>query len=158
MSIFQLQDYWTISLSQHGEGNDDEYDLGCIAVGNFDNSSNGSDKIAVGSLKGILRVYNPSGGEYKLDDLLVEENLEKPILQLLCGRFIPSSLGTLGLAVLHPRSLAVYELGIVCIRIHHHHLHINLISQLKSHEIQFQKVQIRIKHRSIFLRNNLRSN
>jgi len=62
MSIFQLQDYWSVNLCQDG---DDEFDAGCVAIGNLDNAANGSDKIAVGSLNGVLRIFNPSKNEYK---------------------------------------------------------------------------------------------
>ena len=70
----------------------------------------GETKIVLGSFSGILRVYKPSIPEYNVADLILEEDLGAPILQLRLGKFF---LGTnqLGLAVLHPRKLAVYELA-----------------------------------------------
>ena len=44
-----------------------------------------------------------------VEDLLYEDNLNLPILQIALGRFLPSS-NELGIAVLHPRKLVVYEL------------------------------------------------
>jgi hypothetical protein len=41
--------------------------------------------------------------------LIHEEQLDSPILQVLIGKFIPSSPHLLGLAVLHPHQLTVYE-------------------------------------------------
>lgn len=81
-----------------------------MATGNIDNASSPiSDKIVIGSLKGNLRIYSPSKDEYKMDDLLFEDNLQFPILQLLIGRFIPNS-NLIALAILHPFKLTVYEL------------------------------------------------
>ena len=86
----------------------EEYDTGCMVVGNLDNASPASDKIAVGSQSGMLRIYNPTKPGYRVEDLMLEESLDAPILQLALGLFVPSS-DKLGLAVLHPRKLAVYE-------------------------------------------------
>lgn len=52
------------------------------------------------------RVSNPG----VVEDLVHEEQLDAPVLQLLLARLVPSSPGLLGLAVLHPRKLVVYEL------------------------------------------------
>ena len=87
---------------------DEEFDHGSMAVGNIDNAEPPSEKIAVGSQQGVLRIYSPSHPQFKVEDLILEEALDLPILQLLMGRFIPSS-NLLGLAVLHPKKLVVYE-------------------------------------------------
>ena len=104
MSVFQLQEWWSVKMSE-----DEEFDHGCMVVGNIDNSEPAAEKIAVGSLQGMLRIYAPTKPQFRVEDLILEESLGQPILQLLLGRFIPSST-TLGLAVLHPKKLAVYEL------------------------------------------------
>ena len=44
-----------------------------------------------------------------VEDLIHEEQLDSPILQVCIGKFVPSSPNMLGLAVLHPRHLTVYE-------------------------------------------------
>lgn len=63
-------------------------------------------KIVTGSLGGTLRVFLPAPGGFKIQHLLLEESMGKPILHLAIGRFAPST--TLqALAVLHPRELVV---------------------------------------------------
>ena len=104
MSVFQLQEWWGVKLSE-----EEEFDHGCMVLGNIDNAEPPSEKIAVGSLQGILRIYSPSHPQFKVEDLILEEVLNAPILQLLLGKFIPGS-NLLGLAVLHPKRLVVYEL------------------------------------------------
>lgn len=104
MSVFQLQEWWSVKMAE-----EEEFDHGCMAVGNIDNSEPPAEKIAVGSLQGMLRIYAPTKPQFKVEDLILEESLGQPILQLLLGRFIPST-NALGLAVLHPKKLAVYEL------------------------------------------------
>lgn len=88
----------------------EEFDFGCLCLGNIDNSVPPCEKIIVGSLEGIIRIYNPSKPQYRIEDLILEESLGHPILQLLAGRFIPST-ESVGLAVLHPRKLVVYEVS-----------------------------------------------
>jgi Bardet-Biedl syndrome 9 protein len=104
MSVFQLQEWWSVKMAE-----DEEFDHGCMVVGNIDNADPPTEKIAVGSMQGMLRIYAPSKPQFRVEDLILEESLGLPILQLLLGRFIPSST-TLGLAVLHPQKLVVYEL------------------------------------------------
>ena len=53
-------------------------------------------------------MYQPSKPGFRVEDLVLEESLNEPILQLLLGEFIPST-EILGVAVLHPKRLAVYE-------------------------------------------------
>ncbi len=103
MSVFQLQEWWSVKVAD-----DEEFDVSCFGVGNVDNATNRSNKIVIGSLKGILRIYYPSRPNFRIEDLVLEENLGKPILQILLGRFIPAT-ESIGIAVLHPRELVVYE-------------------------------------------------
>lgn len=46
------------------------------------------DKIVTGSLNGYIRVYHVHSAGFQIDDLMLEQNLELPILQVLCGKFI----------------------------------------------------------------------
>lgn len=46
-------------------------------------------KIIIGSLQGVLRIFSPTEKGYKAEDSLLEQNLEKPILQLAVGNFVP---------------------------------------------------------------------
>jgi hypothetical protein len=105
MSVFQLQEWWGLKLSPEEE----EFDLACFVVGNLDNANPPSDKIAVGSQQGMLRIYYPARQDFRIEDLIYEGNLGAPILQVLLGRFTPAN-ETLALAILHPRELVVYEL------------------------------------------------
>lgn len=105
MSVFQLNEWWGVQVAST-----EEFDFGCLCLGNIDNSVPPCEKIIVGSLEGIIRIYNPSKPQYRIEDLILEESLGHPILQLLVGRFIPST-ESLGLAVLHPRKLVVYEVS-----------------------------------------------
>mmetsp|Transcript_10029 Transcript_10029/g.8982 ORF Transcript_10029/g.8982 Transcript_10029/m.8982 type:complete len:941 (-) Transcript_10029:906-3728(-) len=107
MSVFQLQEWWTTELASS-----EDFDHGCMAIGNLDNSKPATDKIAIGSQQGMLRIYNPNRPNYRLEDLMVEENIGSPILQLLIGLFIPSS-DLLGLAILTNKKLIVYEIQVV---------------------------------------------
>jgi hypothetical protein len=104
MSVFQLQEWWHVQTAQS-----EEFDFGCMVIGNLDNARPATDKIGVGSQQGMLRIYNPTRPQYRMEDLVLEESLGEPILQLLLGQFIPLD-ENLGLAVLHPRKLAVYEI------------------------------------------------
>ncbi|KAJ1421010.1 PTHB1, N-terminal domain-containing protein, partial [Ochromonadaceae sp. CCMP2298] len=103
MSVFQLQEWWGVKVAQN-----EEFDHGSLVVGNLDNADPPANKIAVGSQQGMLRIYAPTRPQFRVEDLILEESLGQPILQLLAGCFIPST-KILGLAVLHPKQLAVYE-------------------------------------------------
>jgi Bardet-Biedl syndrome 9 protein len=103
MSVFQLQEWWSVKITDK-----EEFDFGCMVVGNVDNSHPATEKICVGSQQGILRIYQPTKPQFRVEDLILEENLNFPIIQLLLGKFIPST-DFLGLAVLHPKTLVVYE-------------------------------------------------
>mmetsp|Transcript_14226 Transcript_14226/g.38566 ORF Transcript_14226/g.38566 Transcript_14226/m.38566 type:complete len:906 (-) Transcript_14226:247-2964(-) len=104
MSLFTTRTYWEAKSGSASE----EYDGNCLCVANVDNDETGQVKIVTGSLQGMLRVYHPTGRQFKPDDLLLEQELDQAILQLEAGRF--SSYGGTQLAVLHPRSLVVYNL------------------------------------------------
>lgn len=105
MSVFHLQEWWSVKVTPN---EDEEFDASCFCVGNIDNALPVTNKILVGSMAGILRMYHPTKPNYRIEDLVLEENLHAPILQVLLGRFIPGS-ELLGVAVLHPRELFVYE-------------------------------------------------
>uniref|UniRef100_A0A8C9SZN5 Bardet-Biedl syndrome 9 n=1 Tax=Scleropages formosus TaxID=113540 RepID=A0A8C9SZN5_SCLFO len=106
MSLFKARDWWSVVL---GEG--EEFDQGCLCVGDVDNSGSGHDKIVVGSYMGLLRIYGPRasspGSGALAEDQLLEVQLRDPIIQLEVGKFVSCS-DLLHLAVLHPRKLSVY--------------------------------------------------
>ncbi|KAJ7985514.1 hypothetical protein DPEC_G00352840 [Dallia pectoralis] len=106
MSLFKARDWWARVL---GEG--EEFDHGCLCVGDLDNSGSGHDKIVVGSYMGMLRVFSPLPGESSLaDSQLLEVQLSDPVIQVEVGKFVSCS-DLLHLAVLHPRKLSVYSIS-----------------------------------------------
>ncbi|XP_023231240.1 protein PTHB1-like [Centruroides sculpturatus] len=113
MSLFKARDWWTTNC-----GNED-FDKGCLCVANIDNNNDQNDKIIVGSHNGTLRVYQPhpekqENGKlscFQPDELLLERQLNFPIIDLAAGRFTSASEET-HLAVLHPRKLSVYAVTI----------------------------------------------
>lgn len=107
MSLFQAREWWSAQAGQ-----DEEFDVGCLCVANVDNEPSGSNKIVTGSFQGTLRMYNPKQREYKIEDLILEKNLDLPILQLGAGRFVSGS-KEICLAVLHPMKLSVYMVAAV---------------------------------------------
>ncbi|XP_062843657.1 protein PTHB1 [Trichomycterus rosablanca] len=109
MSLFKARDWWSAVL---GEG--EEFDQGCLCVGDVDNSGSGYDKVVVGSYMGMLRIFAPhatrSGELSGLDAQLLEVQLKDPIIQVELGKFVSCS-ELLHLAVLHPRKLSVYAIS-----------------------------------------------
>ncbi|XP_077870284.1 protein PTHB1-like [Saccoglossus kowalevskii] len=85
MSLFKARDWWYVNA-----GVDEEFDQGCLCVGNVDNNANGLDKIIVGSFHGFLRIYQPESCKdgSKAKDVLLETQLQYPILQVEAGRFV----------------------------------------------------------------------
>ncbi|XP_065833993.1 protein PTHB1-like [Oscarella lobularis] len=102
MSLFKTREWWSTSA-----GSEERFGSGCLCVANVDNKPDGLDKIVVGSFSGALRIYVPKPPEYHAEDLLIEAQLQEPILQVLAGKFVSGS-AALHLAVLHPRKFAVY--------------------------------------------------
>ncbi|XP_064911229.1 protein PTHB1 isoform X6 [Columba livia] len=109
MSLFKARDWWSTIL-----GEKEEFDQGCLCVGDVDNSGSGQDKIIVGSYMGYLRIFNPHpvkpGDGVQPEDLLLEVQLREPILQVEVGKFVSGTEG-LHLAVLHCRKLCVYTVS-----------------------------------------------
>ncbi|XP_046907324.1 LOW QUALITY PROTEIN: protein PTHB1, partial [Hypomesus transpacificus] len=109
MSLFKARDWWATVL---GEG--EEFDQGCLCVGDVDNSGTGHDKVVVGSYMGVLRVFSPHaskpGEASKADAQLLEVQLRDPVIQVEVGKFVSCS-ELLHLAVLHPRKLCVYSVS-----------------------------------------------
>ncbi|XP_068751344.1 protein PTHB1-like isoform X1 [Montipora capricornis] len=113
MSLFKARDWWATYA-----GSDEEFDRGCLCVANIDNNSSPFDKIIVGSYHGILRIYCPKPPSFKPDDLMLEVQLQQPILQVESGRFV-SGVDQLHLAILHPRKLAVYNVAVISGAVEH---------------------------------------
>ena len=102
----------TLQWWRASPGADEEFGPDALAVGNLDNELNGACKVATGSFAGMLRLYYPREREYRVEDLMLESNLDAPILQLAAGAFLGAH-SRVALAVLHPRALAVYSVAAV---------------------------------------------
>mmetsp|Transcript_20767 Transcript_20767/g.45693 ORF Transcript_20767/g.45693 Transcript_20767/m.45693 type:complete len:862 (-) Transcript_20767:203-2788(-) len=107
MSLFQAREWWGTQAGQ-----DEDFDVGCLCVANIDNEPGGKNKIVTGSHQGMLRMYCPKQREYKIEDLIMEKNMELPILQVGAGLFVQGS-RELCLAVLHPMKLSIYLVSAV---------------------------------------------
>mmetsp|Transcript_49656 Transcript_49656/g.142028 ORF Transcript_49656/g.142028 Transcript_49656/m.142028 type:complete len:870 (+) Transcript_49656:124-2733(+) len=107
MSLFQAREWWSTQAGQ-----DEEFDAGCLCVANIDNEPGGTNKIITGSFQGMLRMYCPKQKEYKIEDLILEKNMEAPILQIAAGRFVQGS-REICLALLHPMRLSVFMVSAV---------------------------------------------
>ncbi|XP_047455587.1 protein PTHB1 isoform X2 [Mugil cephalus] len=109
MSLFKARDWWSTAL---GEG--EEFDQGCLCVGDVDNSGTGHDKVVVGSYMGMLRIFSPHASKSSeggpADPQLLEVQLQNAIIQIEVGKFVSCS-ELLHLAVLHPRKLSVYSVS-----------------------------------------------
>lgn len=106
MSLFSAREWWSV----RGSANE-EFDSGCLCVGDVTNEKKYTNKIVVGNLQGMLRVYSPNTQEYNIDHLLLEQQLSYPILQVEAGCFCSSLGEKTCIAILHPRKLVVYSLN-----------------------------------------------
>ncbi|EDV26341.1 uncharacterized protein TRIADDRAFT_22294 [Trichoplax adhaerens] len=113
MSLFKARDWWSTTA-----GDNEEYDTGCLCVANIDNSPDNVDKVIVGSYFGILRIYSPQPPKYHPEDLMLEYQLQQPILQLEAGKFVSES-DALYLAILHPRKLSIYSITAITGSVEH---------------------------------------
>ncbi|XP_044065409.1 protein PTHB1 isoform X1 [Siniperca chuatsi] len=109
MSLFKARDWWSAAL---GEG--EEFDQGCLCVGDVENSGTGHDKVVVGSYMGMLRIFSPHANKSSegvpVEAQLLEVQLQNAIIQVEIGKFVSCS-ELLHLAVLHPRKLSVYSVS-----------------------------------------------
>ncbi|XP_064598108.1 protein PTHB1-like [Liolophura sinensis] len=120
MSLFKARDWWSTTV-----GEEEEFDYGCMCTANVDNCSSEYDKIIIGSFHGTLRIFSPSppkaedkGVSFKPEDVLLESQLNAPILHVGVGKFV-SGTEKLHLAILHPRKLSVYSVSAVSGAVQH---------------------------------------
>ena len=105
MSLFKVREWWQTNC-----GMDEEFDRKSLCIGNLDNDfRNPNYKIATGSFSGYLRMYFPQRKGARPEDMLLEQHLGFPILQIAFGKFIPNETKYKALAVLHPRKFVVYN-------------------------------------------------
>ncbi|XP_065655590.1 protein PTHB1 isoform X2 [Hydra vulgaris] len=108
MSLFQAREWCSTCCG----GIEEEFDQGGLCLANIDNNPNGYDKVIVGSLNGVIRIFTAEKGGFKANNLMLETQLGYPIIQVEAGRFVSGS-EKIQLAVLHPRSLCVYAVSSV---------------------------------------------
>ena len=104
MSLFQLKDWWSTKI-----GENEEFDGNHLATGHLNSDIPEENYIIIGSYLGYLRIYNPSEGNFKIEQLLFEKNFECPIIQILVGKFNPTSMNELCVAVLFFKKIEIYS-------------------------------------------------
>lgn len=93
MSLFNLITWWSGQVSDSNE----HFDGSSLCVSrfnSFDSSSNHVEKdtIFVGSWSGLLSIYQPTDvyyttGNYSPTDVIMECQLNDPIIDIKCGKF-----------------------------------------------------------------------
>jgi len=88
MSLFKVRDCWS-TVCGRGEI------FGCDALAVDDLFGAGEDNIVLGSFDGVLRVYGvhaapPPDFRYSPSDLLIEAQMDSPVLQVCTGKLIRS--------------------------------------------------------------------
>ena len=111
MSLFKARDWWRVDT-----GTGQLYDKGSLVVSCLTGDPGLPEshmQLVVGSLSGLLQIFQPTnqdGSEARPEDLLLEQQLENPILQVGSGQLLNKEQGR-QLAILHPRKLSVYQLS-----------------------------------------------
>ncbi|EGR30350.1 hypothetical protein IMG5_134400 [Ichthyophthirius multifiliis] len=103
MSLFQTKEWWSTRIPD-----EEDFDENHLCVSNIDNNKQNSDRIIVGSYKGYLRIYAPKRREYKIEDLIFEQNFNEPIIQILCGYFGQNP-NQIQLAILFFKKILIFE-------------------------------------------------
>ena len=114
MSLFRSCDWWDVSGP--GEGQGLCYDIHSLVVDSLagEGEEASVEQIVTVSMSGLVQIHQPSrspGGGARAEDLLLEQQLVGgPVCAVDTGQLVPGQAGR-QLAVLHPRSLAVYQLS-----------------------------------------------
>ena len=95
MSLFTAQQWWEATL------NEDAADMTTLPQ---------TDLLACATHSGLLRIFKPERNQYQPQHLVLEQNLQQPILQMKIGAFTNVQAQKDAIALLHPKSLAVYSL------------------------------------------------
>ena len=107
MSLFHTKEWWSHKADQPSECS--PASLLCC---NIDNDPSGGDKLVTASFSGHLRIFSPTQPN-RIENLLLEQQMDEPILQIEAGRFIPASSTRLALAILFPKRVSVYLVNAV---------------------------------------------
>jgi len=105
MSIFEVREWWSAEA-----GRDEEFDVRSLTF-------LPEEFLVLGSIQGVLRVYKPRQGTFKVEDMLHEVQMD-PILQVEAGNFSPSAKTV---AVLHPRKLSFYAVTLMELKLVYEH-------------------------------------
>ncbi|XP_061388672.1 protein PTHB1-like [Musca vetustissima] len=116
MSLFNVCNWWTAQCPDL----DENYDVASLLCARFGLEDQEKDYIVVGSHTGQLSIFYPSYEQdangncpgYKPTDLLLEIQGQLPILGVYAGRFSANNRkeNANQLALLHPNSLAIYNI------------------------------------------------
>ena len=112
MSLFRSCDWWEVS----SQGQGTSYDIHSLVVDSLagEDEEGSVDQVVTVSMSGLVQIHQPSrspGGGARAEDLLLEQQLAGgPVCGVDTGQLVPGQTGR-QLAILHPRSLAVYQLS-----------------------------------------------
>ncbi|EDW91255.2 protein PTHB1 [Drosophila yakuba] len=107
MSLFNVCSWWSAQCSDPGE----EYDVASLLCARFGLETQEKDYIIVGSQTGQLSIYYPHSRGYDATDLLLESQMEAPIIGLYAGKFSGNvrNENANQLGVLLPNAIVIYN-------------------------------------------------
>lgn len=93
MSVFRCSQYWRVP-----NDNVQEYNTDTLVYGDVENDGGGTPcvcihrisctvRLVTGSLSGLLTVYNPTTSEFSPMQVVMQEQMEAPILNIGIGCF-----------------------------------------------------------------------
>jgi hypothetical protein len=97
MTLFRLNTWWSV------ESEKAEAAAFCVCNLN-DNPDESQEQVLIGSLSGILRLYQPDSESYNQSHLIYETTLVSKILQIEHDKFLGPAIGNI-FAVLLPKTL-----------------------------------------------------
>ncbi|XP_065213240.1 protein PTHB1 [Planococcus citri] len=106
MSLFNAIDLWSTRC-----GVDETFSINCLVCVDYDES--GRNKVIVGSLSGLLQIYEFNCTDFaqtsfKPSDLLLETQLPLPIIHVATGQLVSGSRAQ-HIAIAHPTNIKVYS-------------------------------------------------
>ncbi|EDW56619.1 GM15832 [Drosophila sechellia] len=107
MSLFNVCSWWSAQCSDPGE----EYDVASLLCARFGLETQEKDYIIVGSQTGQLIIYYPHNRGFDATDLLLETQMEAPIIGLYAGKFSGNvrNENANQLGVLLPNAIVIYN-------------------------------------------------
>ena len=105
MSLFQNKEWWGLKV-----GENEEFDAHHLCVAPLNPSNPNENYIILGSYQGKLRIFLPKFREYRIEDLLFEKDFQMPIIQVIIGKFVPTSAEN-ALCVLFFKKISVFSIN-----------------------------------------------